>query len=309
VKKQTKYERLAAMAQRQDNVATRKQLVAAGFKDRHISAMVRRKYWVQPQRGVYLLAPGPATWRQRARAAQWAGGASVALDAGSALLWREIQGPEQDTIELAVTAKNGNPEPRDVSVRHPSRPVATRSLGGVRVVSVEDALLGFAALGDDRKRLEIAVEAALLGGHTSERKLWRFIGVNSRRGVRGIALLRSVMENRPEGKPARSILEIELFDLLRKRGVPLPARNVDVIDANGDRREIDLCYPDHKGAIEADSRLWHSTATQKAEDRRRQAALEAVGFEFVRITWTDVFQRPDWVVAEVQALLLRVVAA
>ncbi|MEY2473086.1 MAG: hypothetical protein QOK28_2415 [Actinomycetota bacterium] len=242
-------------------------------------------------------------------AAQWAGGESVALDAGSALMWRGIDGPEQDTVELVVTTTRGNPEPRDVTLRHPSRAVATRTLDKVRVVGIEDALLGFAAQTNDRKRVEIAVESALLGLHTSERKIWAYIASNSRRGVRGVALLRSVMENRPNGKPARSILELEVIDLLRSRGIPLPDRNVDVIDANGDRREIDLCYLDQKGAIEADSRKWHSTATQTAEDSRRQAALEAVGFEFVRVTWPDVFQRPDWVVAQVQKLLLRVVAA
>jgi very-short-patch-repair endonuclease len=182
-------------------------------------------------------------------------------------------------------------------------------LGKVRVASVEDALLGFAAVSGDRKAVEIAVESVLLANKTTERKLWRHIGLNSRSGVRGIALLRSVIENRPFGKPARSILEIELFDLLRKRKIPLSARNVDVIDANGDRREIDLCYLDQKGAIEADSRRWHSTESQTAQDSRRQRALEAVGFEFVRVTWADVFQRPDWVVSEVQRLLLRVVAA
>ncbi|MEY2419732.1 MAG: hypothetical protein QOG90_2412 [Actinomycetota bacterium] len=303
------FQRLAERASEQDNVVTRKQLLALGFSDKRIARMLERRLWTQLQRGVYLLAAGPATWRQRAMAAQWAGGESVALDAGSALMWRGIDGPEQDTVELVVTTTRGNPEPRDVTVRHPSRAVATRSLDKVRVVGLEDALLGFAAQTNDRKRVEIAVESALLGRHTSERKIWAHIASNSRRGVRGVALLRSVMQNRPNGKPARSILELEVIDLLRSRGIPLPDRNVDVIDANGDRREIDLCYLDQKGAIEADSRKWHSTATQTAEDSRRQAALEAVGFEFVRVTWPDVFQRPDWVVAQVQKLLLRVVAA
>ena len=308
-KKQTKYDRLARLAAEQEHVATRKQLRAIGFNDYQIGQMVKRKHWVQLQRGVYLLSPGPATWRQRARAAQWAGGQSVALDAGSALLWSGFAGPDEGAVELVVTQPTGNPSPRGVVVRHPSRPVRTRTLGKVRVASVEDALLGFAAVSGDRKAVEIAVESVLLANKTTERKLWRHIGLNSRSGVRGIALLRSVMENRPLGKPARSILEIELLDLLRKRKIPLPARNVDVIDANGDRREIDLCYVDQKGAIEADSRRWHSTESQTAEDSRRQRALEAVGFEFVRVTWADVFQRPDWVVSEVQRLLLRVVAA
>ena len=117
------------------------------------------------------------------------------------------------------------------------------------------------------------------------------------------------MEHRPHGKPSRSILELEVLDVLRSSGLPLPARNVEVIDGDGNRREIDLCYLLHKGAIEADSRKWHSTASQTAEDKLRQRALEAVGFEFVRVTWRDVFDRPEWIIGEARRLLQRVVAA
>jgi hypothetical protein len=184
-----------------------------------------------------------------------------------------------------------------------------RKSEGVQVVGIEDALLGFAAMSKDRRAVEVAVESALLSHKTSERKIWQAIGRNSRKGVRGVALLRHVMEHRPEGKPSRSMLELEVLDVLRKSGVPLPARNVDVIDGNGDKREIDLCYLTQKGAIEADSKRWHSTASQKADDRRRQRALEAVGFEFVRVTWSDVFDRPEWVIDQVRRLLLRIVAA
>jgi hypothetical protein len=308
-KKQTKYERLAKLATDQDNVATRGQLGSIGFSDKQVSLMLRRGHWVQLQRGVYLLARGPATWRQRARAGQLAGGDVVALDAGSALLWWHLEGPDEGEIDLVLTGGKGRPEPRNCVVRQPSRPLAIRTRDGVRVVCIEDALLGYSAACGDRKAVEFAVESALLSRRTSERKIWQTIGRSSRPGVRGVALLRSVMENRPNGKPSRSILELEVLDLIREWGLPLPTRNVDVVDGDGNRREIDLCYVPTKGAIEADSRRWHSTASQKAEDRRRQRALEAVGFEFVRVTWRDVFDRPDWVIAEVSRLLQRVVAA
>jgi hypothetical protein len=182
-------------------------------------------------------------------------------------------------------------------------------LDGVRVVCIEDALLSFAALSKDRRQVEVAVESALLSRRTTERKIWRVVALNSRSGVRGVALLRGVMERRPKGKPARSVLELEVLDLIRSSDLPLPTRNVDAIDGNGEKREIDLCYVDERGAIEADSKRWHSTATQTAADQRRQAALEAVGFRFVRVTWADVFERPDWVIGEIRGLLLGVVAA
>jgi hypothetical protein len=303
------YEALSALAVDHEHVATRKQLKKIGFRDWHIREMLRKRLWVQLQRGVYLLSPGPATWRQLARAAQLAGGDGVALDAGSALLWLGFDGPDEGDIELTRVAGAGGPRPTGALVRRPSRPLKTVVRQGVRVTSIEDGLLSFAALTADRRKVEVAVESVLLARKTTERKLWQFIGRNSRPGVRGVALLRSVMESRPEGKPSRSMLELELLDLIRKADMPMPKRNVDVIDGDGKQREIDLCYLPQKGAIEADSRRWHSTASQKADDLRRQRALEAVGFEFVRVTWRDVFDRPDWVIDQIRGLLLRVVAA
>jgi putative AbiEi antitoxin of type IV toxin-antitoxin system len=304
-----KYARLAQLATAQDNVVTRKQLLALKFSDERIAAMLRHKLWVQLQRGVYLLGPGPATWRQLARAAQWAGGKVLALDAGSALLWWSVDGPAEGDVELTLLERKGGPEPRGVVIRQPSRTIRMLKRDGVQGVCIEDALLSFAASCRDRRLVEIAVEAALLSRRTSERRIWRNVERNAQPGVRGIALLRSVMEGRPDGKPSRSVLELEVLDVIRRSGLPLPARNVDVVDGDGRTREIDLCYLAQKGAIEADSRRFHGTASQKADDRRRQAALEAVGFRFVRVTWRDVFDRPKWIVDQVRELLEGVVAA
>jgi hypothetical protein len=304
-----KYARLAALAKEQDNVVSRAQLLKIGWSDERIGLMIKKKHWLQLQRGVYLLTPGPATWRQLARAAFLAAGKGVALDAGSALLWRGFDGPTEGDIELALTGGKGRPSPKGAVVHQPSRPLRTRTIDGVRVVCIEDALLGFAASSADRRDVEVAVESVLRTRSTTERKIWQTVGRNSRPGVRGVAMLRYVMEHRPEGKPGRSYLELEVLDVLRKGGVPMPTRNVDVIDANGDRREIDLCYVAQLGAIEVDSKRWHSTASQKAADRKRQSALEAVGFEFVRVTWGDVVERPEWIIEQARGLLQRVVAA
>ena len=169
-------------------------------------------------------------------------------------------------------------------------------------------MLSFAGRCNDRRAVETAVESALLSRRTHERKIWQTVGKNSRCGVRGVALLRAVMDGRPHGKPSRSILELEVLDLIRQSDLPLPARNVDVVDGNGENRELDLCYLDERGAIEADSLRWHSTESQTVGDARRQAALEAVGFRFLRVTWADVFQRPEWVIEQIRQLLVVVVA-
>jgi hypothetical protein len=309
MKRRPDFAALLQLAHEQDNVVARPQLLAAHFSDEWIALAVNRHIWTGLQRGVYLLSPGPATWEQRARAAQYAGADGVALDGASALRWRGIDATDDDVVTVAMTGRQGGSLPEGVVLHYPSRALTIQEVRGVRAVSVEDALLGFAAACRNRRKVEVAVESALLNGLTAERRIWQCVARNSRRGVRGVALLRSVMDNRPLGKPSRSILELELLDLIRSSDLPMPTRNVEVIDANGDHREIDLCYLPQKGAIEADSRRWHGTESQQANDARRQAALEAVGFEFVRVTWPDVMQRPSWVLDQIRQLLARVVAA
>jgi hypothetical protein len=109
------------------------------------------------------------------------------------------------------------------------------------------------------------------------------------------------MELRPKGKAARSTLELDAFRLIRKAKLPLPERNVDVY-VDGEHFEIDLAYLAFLGAIEVDSKRWHSTATQRANDRRRQNKLELAGWTFVRVKSADVYGRPEWVIEQIRHL-------
>ncbi|HUR78519.1 MAG TPA: hypothetical protein VMZ22_11265 [Acidimicrobiales bacterium] len=296
------YTAIVELATETDFVVTRSQLDVLGIGEKRTRTLRTNQFLQLVQRGVYLAGPAPPSWRQLARAACLAAGTDSWLSHVAALRWRGFTVPEHDNSIHISAPRSDGPVPRDVVVHRPTRPVKVFARDGIRIASIEDALLDFAATAD-RATLEIAVESALLSRKTHERKIWRTIALNSRQGVRGVALLRFVMEHRPAGKPARSILELEVLGVLRRAGLPLPTRNHDVIDGNGDKREIDLCYVLERGAIEADSKAFHSTATQTAKDCYRQRALEAVGFTFVRVTWADVFQRPDWIVAEVTALL------
>src|SRR5205085_896735 len=116
----------------------------------------------------------------------------------------------------------------------PSRPQKTVVRDRVLVTTIDETLLDF-AIDAERHLVERAVESALRSHRTTERHIWRLVAMNSRKGVRGVALLRHVMFHRPKGKPARSVLELEVLDLIRKEGLVLPTRNNDVIDANGDQ--------------------------------------------------------------------------
>jgi hypothetical protein len=286
---QSKDEALAELAKDCDAVVTRAALHGLGFTDREIQTQLDRKRWQQLQRGVYLLAAGSPTWRHRALAA---------------LL--RLDGAVEGFAELTVAYGKG-PAPRGAIVHRTTYPSRTRMVNdSLPGTSIERLLVDYAAV-VSTALAERAVESALVKGLTAERRIWQEVA-RLGPGVRGVRRLERLMENRPNGKPARSNLELQVLRVIRDGGLPLPERNHDSF-VDGQRYEVDLAYVDARGAIEADSRHFHSTATQRRNDARRQATLEMAGWRFTRITWADALGRPEWVVEQVRNLICGVVAA
>lgn len=302
----SKYSLLAELAECNDAVVTRAELHSLGFSDQEIATQIEHRRWRQMQRGVYLLSAATPTWRQRVRAAQLAAGDESQVSARTLAAWLGLDGAAQGVIELTVPYGK-LPEPDGVVMHRSRRMDKGRTYDdAIRGTSVERLLVDYAAV-VTIDLAEQAVESALSKGLTAERRIWPEIATLGP-AVPGVRRLERLMELRPKGKPARSKLEIEVLRVIRQADLPLPVRNFDVW-VDGEHFEIDLAYPDVRGAIEADSDRYHRTATQKANDARRQAVLEGVGYEFVRVRWADVFGRPEWVMHQIRDLLCRVVAA
>ncbi len=186
----------------------------------------------------------------------------------------------------------------DGIVHRSRRPLAhTRVIGGIRVCSLERALLDAAGVCSELE-LETAIEAALLKKLTTEQRLWTVLITDGGRGVPGSTRFRTVLENRPHGRPARSVLEVLTSQLLRRNSIRGFIRNFEVRAPDGTRFEIDFGFVDQTVALEVDGKAFHSTRTQSAKDRRRQRQLEALGWHFVRVGWHDVVLRPEWVLKQ-----------
>jgi hypothetical protein len=301
----SKEERLAKLAKDNDCVATRAELRKAKFSVKEIRTALARKRWQPLQRGVYLLSAGNPTWRQEVRAALAAAGPGAQMTARTLAAWIGLDGATPSVIELVVPCGKG-PAPRGVTIHRTRHPSKKRMYDGLAGTQVERLLVDYAAA-VSLDLAERAVESALTMGLTAEHRIWRELATLGE-AVPGVRVLTRIMEERPNGKAARSTLELDLLRLIRKCDLPLPERNFDVY-VDGEHFEIDLAYVPVLGAIEADSRKWHSTATQKAKDKRRQDRLELAGWTFVRITSADVYGRPEWVVEQIRGLLCGVVAA
>ncbi|HUR78698.1 MAG TPA: hypothetical protein VMZ22_12185 [Acidimicrobiales bacterium] len=299
-------EQLAKLAAASDCVATLDQLLELGYSEKEIRTAMARKVWQQLQRGVYLLSAGTPTWRQRALAAVLAAGGGAQLAARALAAWVGLDGATEGVIEIVVEYGKG-PAPKGVAVRRTRKPSKTRTYDGrMRGTSIERLLVDYAA----RVPVELAeraTESALLKGLTAERRIWQELATLGE-AVPGVRRLARIMELRPEGKAARSTLELDALRLIRNSELPMPVRNFDVW-VDGRRYEIDLAYLSRLGAIEVDSKRWHSTAAQRAKDRRKQEACERAGWTFLRITSVDVYGRPNWVIDQLRSLVCGVAAA
>lgn len=65
--------------------------------------------------------------------------------------------------------------------------------------------------------------------------------------------------------------------------IPPPLFNAPVQIANG-RIEVDFLWPDHRFALEADSRDFHGTAAAFERDRWRDRELMRAGYSVLRVT-------------------------
>ncbi|WP_065572555.1 DUF559 domain-containing protein [Micrococcus luteus] len=115
--------------------------------------------------------------------------------------------------------------------------------------------------------------------------------VEERGRVRGIRAAREALELVRPG--ADSPQESRLRARLVLDGFPEPAVNPCVRLATGQRLRVDLVWAEAKVAVEYDGDQHRTDRRQWREDRERDAALRAEGWEVIRVT-ADVFRPGHW---------------
>ena len=141
--------------------------------------------------------------------------------------------------------------------------------------------------------VEQALEGAIHRGLVTIGDLDRLLRRVGARGRDGTGVLRELLRERVPGQaPTESPLEDDLVRLLRRANLPEPARQ-HVVRLHGGRTvRIDLAYPAHKIAIEAQGFVWHSGREQLQRDCDRQNLLRALGWNVLVFTSHDIRQRP-----------------
>jgi len=101
---------------------------------------------------------------------------------------------------------------------------------------------------------------------------------------------------------AASEAERRLVTLLHQAGLLGWQLDVEVVLPTG-RYRLDLAFVHERIAVEVDGWAWHSDVERFRANRRRQNALVLAGWTVLRFTWDDLTNRPEQVVAQIQAAL------
>ena len=121
-------------------------------------------------------------------------------------------------------------------------------------------------------------------------------------GRRRLSVLKRAMAAHTPGQIVRDELEHRFLELVRAAGLPPPETNVK-IEARGCRYEIDCLWREQRVAVELDGRAAHARTAAFEPDRRRDAALNAIGLRPLRFTWLRITREPADVIAELDATL------
>jgi very-short-patch-repair endonuclease len=275
------------VAARQHACVTSAQLAEAGLSRHAIAHRVGTGWLRRLHRGVYLVGPLQAP-HSRAMAATLAVGAGALLSHHAAAVLWGLRPPRGGPIDVTVPGRERRHRDgirtHTVARLHPAD--ATRQ-HGIPVTSPARTLLDVASAlgpGDLARATEEAQVQRRVSTHSLDEQFSRYPT------HRGTAALTQAI--RPDPALTRSEAERRFLELIRAARLPTPETNVRI-----DGHEVDLLWRQAKLMVEIDGYAFHSSRSAFERDRRRDAALTGRGWRVIRITWRQLTEEPEAVVA------------
>lgn len=278
---------LARLGAAQDGVVRLDQLSDLGLTAPARKRRIAQQRLVPTFRGVYAVGHGDLTERGRFRAAVWAAGEGAALSHLAAARLLGLWEREVRSIDVTVPPSRC-PRLRGINVHRAN--VLSTHVRGIRCTATSQLLVDLATT----PALEAVFERA------ERRRLIRPRAIEAlAHGRPGAERLRALLAtHRPKSAATKSVLERRLLAGIRRRGLPEPLVNQTlVLDAL--TLEPDLMWPAQRILVELDGLDTHGTKTAMRRDRRRDRATILAGWLPLRLTWDDIEQELDTVLAEI----------
>lgn len=293
--------RLARLAARQHGLVTHRQLTVIGIRGSAVTWRVKTGRLQRIYRGVFAVGHTPQTAEARWIAAVMASGPGAVLShLDAAALWK-IYEAAGARIHVTTARRSSHRvpgiqvhrarrvDPEDVTVRK-AIPVTTvsRTLVDLTDVLGPDRILRAMREADYLRLLDLDnLSTAVQRAH----------------GRRRLKVLKQALAHHRPGQIVRGELEHRFVELVRAAGLPAPDTNV-IVQTRRRRYTVDCLWREQRVAVELDGRAAHARTLAFESDRRKDAALSAIGLHPLRFTWYRVTNEPDEVIAELEATLL-----
>jgi very-short-patch-repair endonuclease len=121
-------------------------------------------------------------------------------------------------------------------------------------------------------------------------------------GRRGARNLRMLLESPEPVGFTRNDFEEAFRVLVRAHGIKRPRMNADLA-LRGRFFEIDALWSEERVTVELDSRSVHGTKKRFESDRHRDRILVAEGYRTVHVTWRQLRDEPEEIVADLRKAL------
>lgn len=281
-------------ARRQHGAVSHWQLIALGVSASAIDRRVADGRLRRIHRGVY--AVGELDRRGRWMAAVLACGEGALLShRDAAMLWN-LRETNRRAIDATAPGARRRSRPRITVHGAALHPDDRAEVDGIPVTSVSRTLLDLAEVVPPTQ-LRRAYEAAERHRHLDVDALNDVIARSN--GRRGLAALLALLEYDPApARDSKSDLESALLDLVREVGLPLPQLNVLV-----DGYLVDAHWPAARLVVELQSYEHHAHRQAFDRDYAKLGRLTLAGYQVLPLTYRQLKQERDWVVASLRALL------
>ena len=225
----------------------------------------------------------------------WAGQDAVTSFAAAGVLWH-LDGLRAKKPELWVPPSHAPTSELVVVHRGEVDVNDVRMLGPIKLTSPARTLIDLAGVLDDED-LHAVVEDAIHRGLTTAPAIARRLDAIGARGRPGSARLRDILEDRGSQRAAASRLEVKIWRVLRSKGLT-PVRQHPV--RCGDTTYwLDCAFPQSRLSIEGFGDKFHRSARGRKRELRRLADLASVEWSVIPVTWDEINDTPDDVVARV----------
>jgi very-short-patch-repair endonuclease len=152
----------------------------------------------------------------------------------------------------------------------------------------------------DSEQLEVAFESARRMGLTTGSVFARRAHELSGKGHAGTAAIRRLLSHQRSGDAALQYrLEVKTARLLRSSTLPQPGRQHQV-----GKYSLDFAWLRRMFAVECEGYEVHGNRLAWKRDKRRTAALEALGWRLMFVSWDDVVRHSEQTLERIRLALL-----